>query len=459
MVFFDLTYDRATSGARRTRAADLPRPSLGEGERERLSQAAHLLRKAERGVRVLRSIAWPPEVAARFFESGARELPEVEYAVPDPQPVLDDVEAARALIDGSSPVHRWLRKVADSIATGSRMLAAIGTPDFHRLSCQLYGAPTHKLTDGIRCPLDLARHLDQTLDHFSDHDLYPYMPARLDAESVAVTLRRVVQRYFPSKAPEVEVVDHLSANALAGAGRIRLRRGATFSDRDVRQLVHHEAFVHVCTTLNGLEQAAFPILAGGHPGTTKTQEGLAVFAELISGSMDPDRLRRLADRTIAIQMAIEGADFVQVYRYFLERTDDPAQSFENARRVYRGGVLSGGAPFTKDGVYIEGLLRVHNFLRSVVQLGRMDCLHLLFCGKLDLGDVTAVAILAAEGLCDTPRFLPPWASDLRFLTAYLAYSSFLAQVDVHAVRSHYARLLGDAPRAPAFDRPRAGISV
>jgi uncharacterized protein (TIGR02421 family) len=457
VVFFDLTYDRATSGARRIRAADRPRPSLGEGERERLSQAAQLLRKAERGVRVLRSVAWPPDVAARFLERGARELPEVAYVAPDPQPVLDDVAAARALVAGSSPVHAWLRRVADAIATGSRMLAAIGTPDFHRLSCQLYGAPTHKLTDGIRCPLDLARHLDQTLDHFSDHDLYPNMPARLDAESVAATLRRVVQRYFPSKAPEVEVVDNLSANALAGAGRIRLRRGATFSDRDVRQLVHHEAFVHVCTTLNGLEQNAFPILAGGHPGTTKTQEGLAVFAELISGSMDPDRLRRLADRTIAIQMAIEGADFIQVYRYFLERTDDPAQSFENARRVYRGGVLTGGAPFTKDGVYIEGLLRVHNFLRSVVQLGRMDCLHLLFCGKLDLGDVTAVAILAAEGLCDTPRFLPPWASDLRFLTAYLAYSSFLAQVDVHAVRSHYGRLLGDAPRAPAFDRPRAGV--
>lgn len=454
MVFFDLPYDRPTIGSGRPRRAAPPRPSLGEGERERLSQAAHLLRKAERGVRVLRSVAWPPEVSVRFFEREARELPEVEYAPPDPRPVLEDVAAAQRLIDGSSPVHEWLGRVADAIARGGRMLAAIGTAEFHRLSCQLYGAPTHKLTDGIRCPLDLARHLDQTLDHFSDHDLYPNMPARLDAESVAATLRRVVERYFPSRAPEVEVVDHLSANALAGAGRIRLRRGATFSDRDVRQLVHHEAFVHVCTTLNGLEQNAFPILAGGHPGTTKTQEGLAVFAELISGSMDPDRLRRLADRVIAIQMAIDGADFLEVYRYFLERTGDPAQSFENARRVFRGGVLTGGAPFTKDGVYIEGLLRVHNFLRSVVQLGRMDCLHLLFSGKLDLGDVTAVAILATEGMCEPPRFLPPWAADLRFLTAYLAYSSFLAQVDVHAVRSHYGRILGDAPRAPAFAAPR-----
>jgi uncharacterized protein (TIGR02421 family) len=454
VVFFDLTYDRPTSSARRIRAVGRAAPSLGEGERERLSQAAHLLRKAERGVRVLRSVAWPPEVAARFFEQGAGELPAVTYVPPDPRPVLTDILAARRLIDGSSPVHAWLLRVADAIERGIWMLAAIGTAEFHRLSCELYGAPTQKLTDGIRCPLDLAHHLDQTLDHFSDHDLYPNMPARIDAESVAATIRRVVQRYFPSKAPEVEVVDHLSANALAGAGRIRIRRGATFSDRDIRQLVHHEAFVHVCTTLNGLEQDAFPILAGGHPGTTKTQEGLAVFAELISGSMDPDRLRRLADRTIAIQMAIEGADFLQIYRYFLERTDDRAQSFENARRVFRGGVLTGGAPFTKDGVYIEGLLRVHNFLRSVVTLGRMDCLQLLFCGKIDLGDVTAVAVLATEGMCVVPRFLPPWASDLRFLTAYLAYSSFLAQVDVHVVRSHYARLLSDAPSAPGFEHPR-----
>jgi hypothetical protein len=121
------------------------------------------------------------------------------------------------------------------------------------------------------------------------------------------------------------------------------------------------------------------------------------------------------------------------------------QAFENARRVFRGGVLGGGAPFTKDGVYIEGLLRVHNFLRAVVQLGRIDCLHLLFCGKIDIEDVPALAMLAAEGLCEYPRFLPPWAADLRFLASYLAYSAFLNQVDMTAVRAHYADLLGCSP--------------
>ncbi|HLU67149.1 MAG TPA: flavohemoglobin expression-modulating QEGLA motif protein, partial [Kofleriaceae bacterium] len=256
-------------------------------------------------------------------------------------------------------------------------------------------------------------------------------------------------RHFGDAAPSVEVVDHLSANALAGATRIRLRRGASFTDRDVHQLVQHEALVHVATTLNGMRQPQLRVLASGHPGTTRTQEGLAVFAEFISGSMDPDRLRRLADRVLAIQMAIDGADFLEVYRYFLGRTHSETQAFENARRVFRGGLLTGGAPFTKDGVYIEGLLRVHNFLRAVVQLGRIDCLHLLFCGKLDIEDVPALAVLAAEGLCAPPRFLPPWASDLRFLTSYLAYSAFLNQVDLHTVRHHYADLLAGSPPAPA----------
>ncbi|HTE55143.1 MAG TPA: flavohemoglobin expression-modulating QEGLA motif protein [Kofleriaceae bacterium] len=404
-------------------------------------QAAALLRKAERGVRVLRSVAWTPQVAATFFARGARELPEVVYTPGDPAPALADVDAARQLLDGSSPVHGWLGRVAGVIASGAQMLASVGTREFHRLSCELYGTPTGRITDGILCPLDLARHLDETLDHFTDSNLLP-SPPRQDVEQVASALRRAVARHFEEKAPQVEVVDYLSANALAGARYIRLRRGASFSDRDVYQLVHHEAFVHIGTTLNGVEQKSFPVLASGHPGTTRTQEGLAVFAEFISGSMDLDRLRRLADRVIAIQMAIDGADFLEVYRFFLGRTHNLQQAFENARRVFRGGLLTGGAPFTKDGVYIEGLLRVHNFLRAVVQLGRIDCLHLLFCGKIDIEDVPAVAMLASEGLCEYPRFLPPWAADLRFLASYLAYSAFLNQVDLSAVRAHYAELLG-----------------
>jgi uncharacterized protein (TIGR02421 family) len=197
--------------------------------------------------------------------------------------------------------------------------------------------------------------------------------------------------------------------------------------------------------LNGIAQTGLKILGASHPGSTRTQEGLAVFAEFITGSMDIDRFRRLSDRIIATQMAIEGADFVDVFRYFLDRSGESEQAFECARRVFRGGVVTGGTPFTKDIVYLDGLLRVHNFLRAVVTAGRSDCLLLLFCGKLDIEDIPVLCELAEMGLCRTPAYLPPWAADRRFLLSYLAYSSYLNSVDLGTIRDHYRSLLEHSP--------------
>ena len=59
------------------------------------------------------------------------------------------------------------------------------------------------------------------------------------------------------------------------------------------------------------------ILGSNFGSITKTQEGLAVFSELITGSIDVDRMRRISDRVVAIQMSIDGADFIEVFRYFL----------------------------------------------------------------------------------------------------------------------------------------------
>ena len=73
-----------------------------------------------------------------------------------------------------------------------------------------------------------------------------------------------------------------------------------------------------------------------------------MFSEFITGCIDVNRMYRISDRVIAIQMAIDGADFIEVYRFFLERKGKTKnQAFEDARRVFRGGVLTGGAPFTK----------------------------------------------------------------------------------------------------------------
>jgi uncharacterized protein (TIGR02421 family) len=416
-----------------------------EREKERIRAVASLLHTACKPLRILRTLAWEPEVKETFLAQGGRELPQVTYPAFDPTSSIEAVREARRQIVPVTTIDLWLDRQANAIELSARMLAAVGTAGFFEYGRQLYGEPTAPLRYVPITPLDLAQSVLDTIANLAHIEMHTAPPSDHTAESVAADLDVAVRAHFGDQAPAIELVDRLSANALATSRAIRIRRGARFTDRDCVQLLHHEAYIHVATSLNGRAQTDLPLLAAGHPGTTRTQEGLAVFAEVISGSIELDRLRRLADRVLAIQMAIDGADFLEVYRYYLERTGDPDQAFENARRVFRGGVITGGAPFTKDLVYLLGLLQVDNFIRAGFAAGRADCLSLLFCGKLDLFDIPALCELYALGLCRPPRFLPPWISDPRHLLALLTFSVFTSRISLEPIVEVARKLLDSAP--------------
>ncbi len=414
-------------------------------EKDRIRRIAGLLYQASRSIRVLRSIDWPPEVKAEFFAKGAKELPQVSYQPTDPSPAVEAVREARRSIVTVTMIDHWLDRHADTLERSARMLAAVGTNAFFEYGRQIYGEPTAPHRVLPLTSLQLAQHVSDTIDQLARIEMDIAPPEYHDAPTVARMIEQAVAAHFGEAAPKVELVDKLSANALATAKSIRIRRDARFTDRDASQLLHHEAYIHCATSLNGRAQTDLPILAAGHPGTTRTQEGLAVFAEIISGSIELDRMRRLADRVFAIQMAIEGADFLDVYRYFLERTASPDQAFENARRVFRGGVISGGAPFTKDVVYLFGLLQVSLAIRGAFAAGRSDVLRLLFCGKLDALDIPALCEVYAMGLLRAPLYLPPWISDPRYLLASFTYSTFMSQVDTGRLVEVVQQLLTHAP--------------
>lgn len=411
----------------------------------RISTAATALREAEQPLRILGLLAWPLDVRERFLAAGGREMPRITYEKADTGPVREALATARREIARAGPARGWLERIAHRIDTAADMLNQLGRPGFFEASRKLYGAPSDPLPDSDSTPLDLARRLRQLIDQLAHIDLGAPPEAGVDAEAVARRMDTAVKKFFGAEAPEIQIVDNLSANATAGPDRIRIRATAHFTDRDVEQLIHHEAGIHVTTGLNGRHQPHLPILAASHPGTTRTQEGLAVFSEFITGTMDLDRLSRLADRVLAIQMAADGADFLQVYAYFRDKGASEKIAYEQTRRVFRGGVLEGSAPFTKDVVYLDGLLRVHEFLRMAIAGGRADCLELLFCGKLDLEDIPVLGELASMGLLHPPRYLPAWAADRRFLVAYLAYSGFLGQVRLDGAGPHYQDLISRLP--------------
>ena len=152
--------------------------------------------------------------------------------------------------------------------------------------------------------------------------MYKRQPTKYTADDISDRMKSEVAEMFGDDAPQIVIDENVSSKVIAGRRRIRIRSTAMFDDNDIDQLVHHEAFIHVATSINGYKQKDIKILSASHPGTTKTQEGLAVFAEFISGHIDLERLRRLSDRVVAIQMAADGADFIEVFRYYNQRIQD-----------------------------------------------------------------------------------------------------------------------------------------
>jgi len=401
------------------------------------------LYEASKSIRILRNVSWDASVADTFFAHKAQKLPEVSYPKVDVSETHGLLKKARTMIPSHNLVRAWAEEIIFDLEQGALLLEHMGTKAFYTHSDKLYGSPKTVLLDGVSNSLDLANHFEKMYQNIGALDLGAPPDACILAEQVVMQITGAVKKAFGNQAPEVYIDNTIASNAIAGRQRIRIRGTACFSDKDIDQLIHHEAFIHVATSINGKNQDKLKILSAAHPGTTKTQEGLAVFAEFITGTIDLDRLRRLSDRIVAIQMAIDGADFIEVFNFYLTRTDSQDQAFESTRRVFRGGVITGGAPFTKDIVYLDGLLRVHNFLRIMVKQGRADLMKLLFVGKLDLTDIPVINMFHKEGLIKDPEFLPPWMKDMRFLLTYLAYSSFLNSVKLSSMKVHYDKMFAE----------------
>ena len=417
-----------------------------ESAADRYRQAAQILHDVAKPMRVLSALAWPGELRDQFLADGAQRLPEPTYEPVDPRPVIDAVNTARALLEPGDVVDDWLGREADSLESTARMLASRGTDEFFEHSRALYGVPDQPLRFDPATPLELAQRVHDALIELHGVDLVPPVMRTRTGEQVASFIDAEVKEHFGDAAPEVLLVDELSANATASTSRIKIRSGAKFTTKDAAQLLNHEAFIHVGTGLNGRAQTDIPILAIGHPGTTRTQEGLAVYSEYVSGTLGLDRLRRLADRILAVQLVVDGADFIELYRWFADRTPNPEQAFESTRRIFRGAPMTGGAPFTKDCSYLSGYLSVTTFIRAAFTAGRADTLALLFSGKLDLFSIPALGELRSMGLVKPAMFLPPWASDPGWVLAHLTLNTFLANIDLDAVSTAMGDLLEHCPQ-------------
>ncbi|MCX4241232.1 flavohemoglobin expression-modulating QEGLA motif protein [Paraliomyxa miuraensis] len=387
-------------------------------------------------IKVLSEVAWPAGISEQFlvgWRAGNPVLPEIVTASLGLGHELSALTEIADACDASHPVGDYVRRTALSFATAVRMLRAAGTPDFTRYSEELYGRPNDPVLGSDKSLLDAAEGFIKGTIEFERSCLIPDDEICLLATTVAEELQREVSAFFDRHEVRVVLDPKLSAKAAAGASAIRLRSSTCFSPQDIPQLLVHEAFVHTLTKLNGRAQPNLPSLGLGAPRTTRTQEGLALFAELISVAIDLQRLRRIALRVKAIDLALSGADFIDVFRFFLEAGQSEAESFQSAARVFRGGDVRGRVAFTKDVVYVGGLVEVHTFMRKAIQHGRLELIPWLFTGRVALRDVIALSPWLSSGWVEAPVYLPRWAKELPSLTAFLLYSVFVNGVSLREV--------------------------
>ena len=399
---------------------------------EQIRKLDQRLVRVAKTIEILKVLAWTVSVRDNFlskWRTGQPELPKVPTKKLDYGSKRKELQSIMKCCDQQHPIGRFLYHTAESYLLAVRMLEHLGRPAFTKISAELYGLPSDPLCNGQSLSaFDAGTHFLRYTSHSTPAYALMAEDFCILPQYVASEISKAVKKAFKQHKVRVFVDQQLVAKAAAGAERIRVRGSTCFSPMDIPQLIHHEALTHTLTLLNGREQTNLLSLSLGAPRTTRTQEGLALFSEFITTSIDMNRLRRISARVVGIQRALEGADFIEIFRLFLDSGQNELESFHSAMRIFRGGSVRGGVVFTKDVVYLQGLVMIHQFLLSSIQTGKVMYPHYLFAGRLSLLDIAELSTLFESGLLKLPIYEPEWVKNRSALLAFLLYSAFTQQL-------------------------------
>lgn len=326
---------------------------------------------------------------AEFDASGRTRASALRYA----PPVLD-LEAMRARLL-ALPVDRiespllaqLLAEKQRDLARTIELVRLRGTEGFIAASIELFGDVEPDL-------LALARRILAEVE--------PGEPLVADAGvDDVVTAVEAEVAWYRGQAPDFQL--EIVVNADVGS-LMMVSHGRLYLDADLRlprarlqPLLQHEIGTHVVTHYNGSRQPLRQ-LGVGLAQYDPLQEGLGVLAEFLTGYLPGERLRILAARVLAADMAIHGQGIPGIFACLHDEhgfaTDD---AFDVAVRALRGGGL------TKDAVYLRGL---RDLLADLHAGGDFEG---LFSGKFALSHRHAMAELVDQGWAAPPRLLPRYA--------------------------------------------------
>ncbi len=415
--------------------------------KERVAGLAERIVVAQKPIRVLDCVKWDGSVLDAFRSSGYKQLPRIEYSANlgyDPErkkAELAEIESdVRRDLGHDDAIADILFKTAQEYRMIVEMLEVRGTRRFYDYSKNLYGSASDVFADGVTKVRDVAHDMYEILTQLDDSLLGPEPERDIDAEGGVKILNERLAGVFGDNRIRVIIDDGIVADAAAGSDYVKLRAGARFSAEDLRILEVHEGWAHVGTSLNGQRQPVARWLAKGPPRTAATQEGLAALLEVLTLASHPARAHRLNNRVLAVEKAEAGASFYDVFEWFRTEGYPEDICFWNTQRIFRGGTIDGGAPFTKDIVYMKGVVSNYNFLHAAIAQGRPELIRWLFVGKVALEDIPVLQARAHEGVVRPPLYVPEIFGDLRGLAIWLSVSTFWSKLNSRAVSKHFEKV-------------------
>lgn len=318
----------------------------------------------------------------RFFASNCEVDPKFRYR----QLEVDTLGLKRDLLAlpvetiKDVDIQNMYRDVIQAYMDKIDMLSTLGTDKFLYNSLRYFGEPSKKDIDNARFLL--------------------YCPPFESTDEVKNITVPEATTFFEQMGREygfnfkIKVTDKVvsPATVLNAKKTVVLKKGAVFSERSLQSLAHHEIGVHMVTTMNSNLQP-LKIFNIGLPRNTMTQEGLAVFSELMCGHLRYKRVRELAYRVFAVHSVVNGKSFCETYDLLIRLGLERDLSFNLSTRVHRGG------GFTKEHLYLNGFKHI---LRKYKAGESLD--HLLI-GKTSLDYLDTIDEMIERGLLKSPKYL------------------------------------------------------
>ncbi|WP_445946543.1 flavohemoglobin expression-modulating QEGLA motif protein [Shewanella sp.] len=407
-------------------------------------------------IKILDAIKWPSELQEEFLSNKPKQLPKLGKDFYQNIPLsFDALKTQDELVSLKADIQRKLGKRdklgkilisnVDQYRIVIDMLNNRGTPEFGRLSQTLYGSAKDKLHGDRHTLKQLGDRLSHIFSLPAARHMSKHHPKIVTAPEAVKALSDRLVGYFHDDKIYVKLSDGIVSDAAVGGDTVKINTRAMFSESDLNVYEVHEGWVHVGTTLNGRDQPHATWLSVGSPRVTASQEGLAVLLEMLTLSSNPGRARRISDRVTAVDMAENGADFIEIYRYFREHNLGAKDSYKVTQRVFRGGMVEGGSFFTKDISYVRGYVENINFIRSAIMSGLPELIPMLFLGKLAIEDIPVLYEAHLEGTISAPKYLPPMFKDISGLYAWFGFASGLGNIDLKGVQRHFARQFKSVP--------------